>query len=396
VTAKSHAYISGASLYVSGAVSVGTTARSYANADILESQFSLSVVGVTLLSTIAKAEGEFTAYIDTTGAALMTGSLTVNTTYYAVADAAVGAAGGLGVTLASITSNSAVASNHVNAKSYILGSGALTANGAVNVLTEGYASSIAYGKSRQFEAIALSIAVIVIVATLSIEQSAYLNINGSLHSTGEMNIRSEIYRTGDFGAASAIVGGSGAGASIALIGATVNAAGSFAQSINSAYISGAGSVSADSVNVKAKTVSESRAIARKNFTVGLLTIGSLSAIATTGIPFRQRFPAVDLEATSGDRYRSSQSAAPMPTRSANSRAALGWRAVLRRLQKSISAQFRKTVRHRRCFRRSGSHGFRQCFHSLLQYRLCGVRCAERYDGRRSCGFLFAVADQFVL
>ena len=89
-------------------------------------------------------------------------------------------------------------------------------------------------------------------------------------------------------------------ADIALIGATVNAAGSFAQSINTAYIAGSGSISADSVSVKAKTVSESKAIARKNFTVGLLTIGSLSAIATTGDSVSATVSGVDLEATSGD------------------------------------------------------------------------------------------------
>ncbi|MEN6340037.1 MAG: hypothetical protein ABFD03_07915, partial [Clostridiaceae bacterium] len=300
VSARSHAYISGASLAVTGAVSVSTTARSYANADILESQFSLSVYGVTLLSTVSIAEGDFAAYIDTTGATLCTGSLTVNTTYYAVATAAVGAAGGLGVSLVSVTANMAVASNHVSAKSYILGSGALTANGSVNVLTEGYANSTATGRTRAFELKALSIAVNAIVATLSVEQSAYLDINGSLNLTGELNIRSEIYRTGDFGSASATVGGSGAGVDISLIGATVNAAGSFAESINSAYISGSGSIVAGAVSIKAKTVSESRAIARKNFTVGLLTIGSLSAIATTGDTVSATVSGVDLEATSGD------------------------------------------------------------------------------------------------
>ncbi|HWP21633.1 MAG TPA: hypothetical protein VN417_02730 [Candidatus Cryosericum sp.] len=300
VSARSYAYIKGASLAVTGAVSVNTAARSYANADILESQFALSVYGVTLLSTVSKAEGDFRAYIDTTGATLNTGSLTVNTTYYAVATAAVGAAGGLGVSLASVTANSAVASNHANAKSYILGSGALNVNGSVTILTEGYANSAATGRTRQFEISALKIAVNVIVATLSIEQSAYLDLTGSLQSTGALNIRSEIYRTGDFGSASATVGGSGAGVDIALIGATVNAAGSFARSINSAYITGSGSISADSVSVKAKTVSESKAIARKNFTVGLLTIGSLSAIATTGDSVSATISGVDLEATSGD------------------------------------------------------------------------------------------------
>jgi hypothetical protein len=63
---------------------------------------------------------------------------------------------------------------------------------------------------------------------------------------------------------------------------TVNEANANALSINSAYISGGGTITARDVTVRAKTVSEANAIARKSLSVALVTIGSLAANAATG------------------------------------------------------------------------------------------------------------------
>ncbi|MDP3447996.1 MAG: hypothetical protein Q8S22_08055, partial [Eubacteriales bacterium] len=301
ISAKSHAYITGASLAVSGSVSIETKARSYANADILEAQFSVSVISVSLLKTNAQAKGEYTAYLDSTNATHAIGTLSVSTTYYATSYAATGAAGGLGISLVSVSGNIANASNNVSAKSYITGNGSLIASGSVNVLTEGYARSEAVGKTRSFEVSLLKVAVNVVTATLNVDQSAYLNITGSLNIlSGSLNVRSEIYSTGDFGKAVASVGGSGAGAQIALVGITANEANAYAVSTNAAYIAGSGSVTAEAISVKAKTVSESNAIAKKSFSVGLLTIGSLSAIAKTGDSVSAYVSGSKLTARNGD------------------------------------------------------------------------------------------------
>ena len=95
VSAHSYAYISGAALAVSGAVTVTNTARSYANADILDSQFSISVLNVSLLVTYAYAQGDFASYVQAeAGRAMLVGSISVSTVYYAISTAATGAAGG--------------------------------------------------------------------------------------------------------------------------------------------------------------------------------------------------------------------------------------------------------------------------------------------------------------
>jgi hypothetical protein len=99
----------------------------------------------------------------------------------------------------------------------VRGAGEIISLGSVNVSTDGYAYSKATGRTRSFSVAALSIAVNVANAELTVEQSAYLDLSGSLNITsGSLNVRSEIYRTGDFGMAQSSVGGSGAGVSIAL------------------------------------------------------------------------------------------------------------------------------------------------------------------------------------
>ena len=302
ITAHSYAYISGAALAVSGAVSVNTTARSYANADILESQFSVSVINVSLLATYAYAEGDFAAYLSAgSGKIVAVGSLNVSTLYYATANAATGAAGGLGVSLASADCNVTFAANHVTASSSIRGAGSIISMGGVSVVTEGYVYSSATGRSRMFSISAVSIAANFADARLTVEQSAYVNLSGSLNvSNGELSIRSEIYHTGEFGMAQASVGGTGAGASISLVGVTVNQANAYALSDNSAYLTGGGSVTAAAVTIRAKTASEANAIARKNFSGGFVTFGSLSANATTGDNISAYLAASSVKTLSGD------------------------------------------------------------------------------------------------
>jgi hypothetical protein len=144
----------------------------------------------------------------------------------------------------------------------------MTSSGSVSVLTEGYARSEALGRTHTFEVSLVNLAVNVVVATLNVDQSAYIDMAGSLDILGgSLNVRSEIYSTGDFGKAVATVGGSGggekdSGVSLSLVGVTVNEAISWALSSNKAYIAGTGSIAADSINVKAKTVSESDAAAK--------------------------------------------------------------------------------------------------------------------------------------
>jgi len=300
VTATSRAYISGAALAVSGAVSVTTTARSYANADILTSQYAISVLNVSLLVTYAYARGTFQAYIDSTGATMLTGSLSISTTYYATAYAATGAAGGVGVSLADINSNEAFAANNVSASSSLRGSGSMTVSGSINILTEGYACSSATGRTHDFSVSALEVAVNYVEARLNISQSAYINTTGSITALGSVNVNSEIFNTGDFGKAEASVGGSGAGAHLSLIGVTVNEARSYATSVNSAYIRGSGSITAYALTIKAKTITASNATAKKSLSVSLLTVGSLRAVATTGDAVSAYVYGTDIQTTNGD------------------------------------------------------------------------------------------------
>ena len=272
----SKAYIKGASTDISGDLTIKSDATSIAYSDIGLPEVSISLINITTTDTTAEAAGTYEAYIDSTGSAgdIKAGSISVIMVQITEGIAVTGSNGGVSVSLVNVKSNEAKASAKSEARAYIKGSGNVAADGGILVSANGATSAISRVKEATFSVSAVNIATNKTGSSVLAVQEAYIDAAGSITAGGAIAILSEIADSSAY----AKTGPSASGVSLSLISGTSHEAAALSQSVNAAYIGGA-AITAASLSVTANTTSFSRAFAKTSLAVGLMNLGSLSALA---------------------------------------------------------------------------------------------------------------------
>ncbi len=300
VTAVINAYMEGVSTALSGALTVRATGDSRAEGKVLSGS-SVSLVNVSLMDVLADAAGSFASYIDTTGADISAGSVSVETIYTADSQATVSAAGGVKFSLASVDVNRAGTHVAVTASALVKGSGHIE-TGSLSVYAEGTLDSLAKAKTAEVTVSGLDVAYNLAVAYADAVQSAAIDASGTFICTGKAEVVSKIAHS----LAEAIVGSIGGDDDddfkLTLVGAGSHEALSYSQISNTAFISGGGTLEAGSVDVHAlseeKTVSSAKAFAA--WELSLATLGNLKATAYTSESITAHISNMKVTATNGD------------------------------------------------------------------------------------------------
>ncbi|MEE0756887.1 hypothetical protein [Allofournierella sp.] len=186
----------------------------------------------------------------------------------------------MGVNLVNTDANRADAETSATADASLKVTGSASVTNSVNIKNLGYLLAEALGRTRKVNVSGVSIAVTVVDAVLKGGQTAGAQFDGEAVIGGQLNVNSEIVRSGGYGIATAQAGGSG-GADVSLVGAGVNDVTAQSATTNTASLTGAGTLNAGSVSVRAKSLTEAEAAAKSGVSVGLVLMGSLNASSST-------------------------------------------------------------------------------------------------------------------
>ncbi|MDO4545395.1 MAG: hypothetical protein Q4C25_04495, partial [Bacillota bacterium] len=281
-------YVKGARTDISGDLTVDTFATSYAKAEVLKPTVAISLVDVGVVLIWADANGDYSAYIDTTGSTagngISAGNMIVAVGYQTRADAITGPGGGAGVKigLASFDANAAVATAATKAKAYVTGNGILkVTSGDLIVIVKGKAIADASVITEAVSISILDVAVNTTTATVNVAQYAAMEFNGTGYVEGNMIVKS-IYDIGsannDKGAHASVGTLSGSGVEISLVSAGVATATATSRVSNKAYVKGSGNIRIlGDLTVFADTNSKAEAIANKPTTINLARFCGLFA-----------------------------------------------------------------------------------------------------------------------
>ena len=271
--ATGNAYIQGGVITATNGITVLSVGSSVAKANVINDAVSVGLVGIGLTSMVAYADGNFAAYID--GGSIKAASVTINTNYYAKADArTMQPNGGVSASVYNIDVNVAVAMVRTNARAGISGTGTLNASGGtVNILATGETYAVAGTEDPVFSLSYASVAANAVYAQLAANQSAFLT--GMQVYASTVNVGSAL-NDGKTSGATALVGGNSDGTAVSIYGAKANVSIATASSINKAYVNGSIGDSgnrAGAVNIRATGTSLATAGVKQKSGGGLLGFG---------------------------------------------------------------------------------------------------------------------------
>lgn len=247
-----HAYISGSAITTSGAVTVKSQARSYANAILEEKAASAGLLTIGVISLKADASGDFQAYIDTTGKAISAASILVENRYVSIATAeTTQAAGGVAADLVGIEGNIAESKVTTNAEAAIKGNGKIATTGNIDVKATGLANAHS-GVVTPNSLSGIKIAANILTSKLAAVQKAYI-ANVEITKAGNLTVESNLNESNDYGAKSILdsTAKSLDSVDITYIRGTANTATAMAEAKNYAYLERASIAQAQIVAVKA-------------------------------------------------------------------------------------------------------------------------------------------------
>ncbi|NLE75113.1 MAG: hypothetical protein GX604_10880, partial [Actinobacteria bacterium] len=300
--AVNHAYVKGASFgdltTRTGGLAVESAGNSIATADISNGALSAGLVTIGLAVLYAHANGDYQAYVNTSGAVLNVDSLTVKTNYTAKANARTTQAIGGAISGLDVGTNIAQAGAGIKAQAGIKGNGEIITPGAVDVQANGTVTAEAGVVTPAITLSGINIAVNVIKATLEAEQKAY--IDGAAIKAGSVQVKSTLNNTDGTGAVAKL--GSSAkslATDVGLVGIEVHSAAAEADHKNYAYINNANIAASGAVNVQSLAKSYANAIVNDDaISLGLLTMGVTMLTAKAKGDFAAYINGTDLQAAS--------------------------------------------------------------------------------------------------
>ena len=220
-------------------------------ADILQEDLKVGYVSFGTAVLYANANGDYRAYVDTTGAVLYVDEVTVSNSYTATAVAKTAQPGKGTVSGFEANVNTAEAAVGINAMAAIYGNGSITTPGAIVVEATGKATANAEVATPTVSLSSIKIAVNVISATLKAVQKAY--VEGTAINAASVQVTSTLNNAENTGAVAQL--GSSAesfGAGVTLAGTQVHTATATANNTNHAYISGSAITTSGAVTVKSQ------------------------------------------------------------------------------------------------------------------------------------------------
>jgi len=275
--ALNHAYVDGASFGSdstrAGALTVTSTGSSIAIADISAGAILAGYISLGTALLKAYANGDYQAYVNTTGALLNVENLSVSNTYKA--DARAKTTQPIGGTISGYEAevNIAKASVGINAEAAIKGNGTVETPGSITVQATGTATADAGVMTPTISLSGIKIAVNILTATLATVQKAY--IDSVEAEAGSISVKSILNNENQTGAVAKLGSSAGDfGADVALAGVEVHSANATANNTNHAYIRGADINTGGAISVQ--SIARSYANARVDQTaisLGLLTLG---------------------------------------------------------------------------------------------------------------------------
>ena len=239
---------------------------------IPDTEIGYVAVGLTVI--VSKANGQFTAFIDTTDSEITVSSVSVINTYTAKADAkTTQAVGGVTANLLSADVNIADAQVTTQAEAGIRGNGIMTVSGDVTVKVEGVATAYAGLATSAAEIAGVNIAANSVTAEMKAQQCAY--IEDASITASRASVISELNKGRTDGAVAELGSVTTGSFSASLIGATTNTAKACADATSHAYIDGA-SVDVGDGDITVRSDATSNVIADVKLpdgSIGLVSVG---------------------------------------------------------------------------------------------------------------------------
>ncbi len=257
-------------------------AYSGAKGDVIFPAVDINVVGVTVLDTDARAEGEFYSFVDAGNVTV--GSLSIHNNYSSVSEAATGSAGGVAVNFVDVGVNNAKSNTATKALAYLRSNGNVVVNGAADILAQaGKLEAMANGRERKINVSGVKVAVNQVEAVLGGEQKAFVEVQGDMTAYRKMTVQSLIKDS----KAEAVNGytGGGSGVSVGFVDVKVNKSDAKSKTSNEAYIKGIGAeaaIKAAALELTAKSFTEAEARTASGIDVGVAaTVGVFESASST-------------------------------------------------------------------------------------------------------------------
>ena len=230
----SGAYADKSTFDVDGAVNIDSNGNAIAHAGITTDTAEISIVGVGVMVTEARADAQFLAKMTNCSGKIGAGSLHVGTDYTATARAeTLQPEGGVSASLVSVGVNSSTAVVGAVSEASVSGTGYMDVDGDVEVIASGNISATATVKQGT-TLTSIKVAVNNTKSTLSANQKAFINLTGTGNEAESVSVTSQLISA----SSKAITGTTRGAKDVSLVGISSNTAEASSTTINTAYIQG--------------------------------------------------------------------------------------------------------------------------------------------------------------